>query len=274
MPTASPAAEARRADDDRDLAPAKKGEDADAAPARLRPVEGGRPPPRHVAVIMDGNGRWAQRRGLPRLAGHRRGADAVRAVVESAPEFGIEYLTLYAFSTENWKRSAEEVSGLMHLFRLYIRKEGRELQRRGARVRFIGDRKRLAPDLRAKMARLEEATADNAKLSLTIALNYGGRDEIVAAARTLAEEAAAGRLDPAALDHDAFAGALWTATLPDPDLVIRTSGEMRVSNFLTWQTAYSEFAFVDECWPDFTPARLAEVVADYRRRERRFGAAG
>ena len=229
---------------------------------------------RHVAIIMDGNGRWAQRRGLPRLAGHRRGADTVREIVEAAPELGVDHLTLYAFSTENWKRSVEEVQGLMNLFRIYIRKEGRELRRRGARVRFIGDRTRLAEDLQSQMATLEASTAENDKLHLTVAINYGGRDEIVDAARRLATAAAEGRLEPARLDADAFAAELHTSGLPDPDLVIRTSGEMRVSNFLPWQTAYAEFAFVQESWPDFTKARFAEVLEVAGLRERRFGAAG
>ncbi|MEO0680420.1 MAG: polyprenyl diphosphate synthase [Pseudomonadota bacterium] len=244
-------------------------EEADA-PAQA----GGRPGSvGHVAIIMDGNGRWAQRRGLPRLAGHRRGADAVRAIVESCPDLGVGHLTLFAFSTENWKRSVEEVQGLMNLFRLYIRREGRELMRQGVRVRFIGERRRLAEDLQTQMAELEGATVENARLHLTVAINYGGRGEIVAAARALAEAAAAGRLDPAALDEAAFGSALYTDGLPDPDLVIRTSGEMRVSNFLPWQTAYSEFAFVEECWPEFTPTRFAEVLEAAGLRERRFGAA-
>lgn len=226
----------------------------------------------HVAIIMDGNGRWAQRRGLPRLAGHRRGADAVRSIVESCPDLGVGHLTLFAFSTENWKRSVEEVQGLMNLFRLYIRREGRELKRQGVRVRFIGERRRLAEDLQTQMAELEAATEANGRLHLTVAINYGGRGEIVAAARALAEAAAEGRLDPAALDEAAFGSALYTDGLPDPDLVIRTSGEMRVSNFLPWQTAYSEFAFVDECWPEFSPERFAEVLDAAGLRERRFGA--
>lgn len=240
-----------------------------AAPAPAGSAGG----PRHVAIIMDGNGRWATRRGLPRLAGHKAGADAVRGVVEASPELGVSHLTLYAFSTENWKRSVEEVRGLMNLFRIYARKEGRELQRRGARVRFIGERSRLDPDIRRMMVRLEEATADNDTLHLTVALNYGGRDEIVAAVRRLAEEVAAGRLAPEAIDAAAVDGALWTRGLPDPDLVIRTSGEMRTSNFLPWQSTYAEYVFVEDCWPDFTRERYAEVVAAYAGRRRRFGAA-
>jgi undecaprenyl diphosphate synthase len=223
---------------------------------------------------MDGNGRWAKARGLPRLAGHRRGAETVRRIVEASPKLGVTHLTLYAFSTENWKRSAEEVAGLLELFKIYIRREGRELRRRGARVRFIGERGRLPADLVALMERLEHATAANTQLNLTIAINYGGRDEILAAARRLAEEAAAGRIDPSQIDAEALEGGLHTHGLPDPDLVIRTSGEMRVSNFLPWQTAYSEFAFVDSAWPDFTPEELGRVLDAFGRRERRFGAAG
>ncbi len=239
-------------------------------------VEGASPRPVHVAIIMDGNGRWATRRGLPRLAGHRRGVEAVRRIVEACPEQGVSYLTLYAFSTENWKRSADEVRGLMNLFRVYIRKEGRTLTREGARVRFLGDRNRLDADLVRHMASLEEATRDNDRLNLNIALNYGGRAEILAAARRIALDAAAGRIDPAALDEgafeDVFMGALYTRGLPDPDLVIRTSGEMRTSNFLTWQSAYSEYAFVDECWPDFTPEIFARTLDAFGCRERRYGA--
>jgi undecaprenyl diphosphate synthase len=244
----------------------------DATEVKAEP--GGAAGPRHVAIIMDGNGRWAKARGLPRLAGHRRGAETVRRIVEASPEFGVTHLTLYAFSTENWKRSREEVDGLFELFRIYFRREARELRRRGARVRFIGDREPLAPDIVAAMNRLEADTAGNARLNLTIALNYGGRDEIVAAARRLAEDAAAGRLDPAAIDAGALQSRLYTFGLPDPDLVIRTSGEMRVSNFLPWQTAYSEFAFVEECWPEFTREAYARTLDAYAARERRFGAAG
>ncbi len=239
-------------------------------------VEGAAQRPNHVAIIMDGNGRWATRRGLPRLAGHRQGVETVRRIVEACPDLGVGCLTLYAFSTENWKRSVEEVRGLMNLFRIYIRKEGRALMREGARVRFIGDRSALDADLVRQMAMLEEATRGNRRLSLNVALNYGGRAEILAAARRLARDAAAGRIDPDAIDdadfETLFAGALYTAGLPDPDLVIRTSGEMRVSNFLTWQSAYSEYAFVDECWPDFTPELFARTLDAYGCRERRFGA--
>ena len=229
--------------------------------------------PAHVAIIMDGNGRWAQRRGLPRLAGHRKGAEVVRGIVETAGDAGIDCLTLYAFSTENWRRTAEEVGGLMNLFRLYIRKEGADLKRNGVRVRFIGDRAALDCDLAALMDELEAKTAGNQGLRLTLALNYGGRVEIVNAVRRLAEEVAAGRLAPDAIGEERFADALWTAGLPDPDLVIRTSGEMRVSNFLTWQSAYAEFSFVEELWPDFTPEVFLRELERFGTRERRFGAA-
>ncbi|QIE56084.1 di-trans,poly-cis-decaprenylcistransferase [Pikeienuella piscinae] len=227
---------------------------------------------RHVAIIMDGNGRWATRRGLPRLAGHRKGADAVRSVVEACPDLGVEVLTLYAFSTENWKRSVEEIAGLMNLFRRYMRREAAELSRRGARVVFIGDREGLAPDIRELMAGLEAQTASNDRLTLVIAINYGGRAEIAAAARRLAKRAAAGEIEPEAVDEAALDAALDTGGLPDPDLLIRTSGEQRISNFLLWQCAYAEFMFVDELWPDFGREALARALAAYGARERRFGA--
>ncbi len=249
--------------------PAPAADDADGLRA-----SGGGGRPRHVAIIMDGNGRWAKARGLPRLAGHRRGAEAVRRIVETSPDLGVNWLTLYAFSTENWKRSTEEVEGLMNLFRIYIRKEGRELRRRGARLRFIGDRTRLAPDLVAQMTKLEAETATNDQLNLTIAINYGGRDEIVAAARRLGAEVAAGRLDPAKIDCSVVEGALDTRGMPDPDLVIRTSGEMRTSNFLPWQSAYAEYAFVPESWPDFSVQVYARTLDDFATRQRRFGTVG
>lgn len=234
---------------------------------------GPRPPlARHVALIMDGNGRWATRRGLPRIAGHRQGMEALRAIVEACPDFGVEVLTLYAFSTENWKRSAEEVSGLMNLFRLYMRREAADLARRGAKVVFIGDREGLADDIRRMMAGLEERTATNDKLTLVIALNYGGRAEIAGAAKRLAAKVAAGEIDPDAVDEDALADQMDTANLPDPDLVIRTSGEQRISNFLLWQCAYSEFLFVDELWPDFDRAAFARALDTFGARDRRFGA--
>ncbi|MEO0361702.1 MAG: polyprenyl diphosphate synthase, partial [Pseudomonadota bacterium] len=229
---------------------------------RVEGIEGGGAPagtrvPRHVAIIMDGNGRWAAQRGLPRLAGHRKGADKVREIVEACGEFGVDTLTLYAFSTENWKRSIEEVTGLMNLFRRYMRREAAELERRGAKVVFIGDREGLAPDIQAMMAGLEARTASNDALTLVIALNYGGRAEIAAAARRLAARAAAGEIALDAVDEDALDAELSTASVSDPDLMIRTSGEQRISNFLLWQCAYSELLFVDEFWPDFGRDALA-----------------
>lgn len=229
-------------------------------------------PPRHVAIIMDGNGRWATRRGMPRLAGHRAGAERLREIVEACPDFGIEVLTLFAFSTENWKRSTEEVTGLMNLFRRYFRREAADLERRGARVVFLGDRAGMPEDIQAMMAGLEARTADNTKITLAIALNYGGRAEIIAAARALAEEAKTGAVDPAAIDDDMVAARLDTHGLPDPDLVIRTSGEQRISNFLLWQCAYAEFLFVEELWPDFDRDALARALTAYQTRDRRFGA--
>ena len=227
---------------------------------------------RHVAIIMDGNGRWAQMRGMPRLAGHRKGVEAVRHIVEACPDLGVEVLTLFAFSTENWKRPEEEVSGLMTLFRHYFRAEAANLTRRGARVRFIGDRDRLAPDIRRMADSLERQTAQNDKLTIVIALNYGGRGEIVRAARRLAARAAAGEIRPEEIDEARFGAELFTCDLPEPDLLIRTSGEQRISNFLLWQCAYAELVFVDELWPDFTPEVFARAIAAFGARERRFGA--
>lgn len=234
--------------------------------------ERGRVIPRHVAIIMDGNGRWAERRGQPRTVGHHRGVERVREVIRAAGETGIEVLTLYAFSTENWRRPDYEVSVLMRLFRHYIVREVDELDHAEVRVRFIGERERLPRGLARVMRQMEERTAANRRLLVQVALNYGARGELVRAARRLAAEAAAGRLDPAAIGEDTLAAALDTAGVPDPDLVIRTSGEMRISNFLLWQAAYAEFAFVEECWPDFTAERFAEVLAAYGGRKRRFGA--
>ncbi|MEM7524425.1 MAG: polyprenyl diphosphate synthase [Pseudomonadota bacterium] len=242
---------------------------------RIEGIDGGEPvqaPPRHVAIIMDGNGRWASKRGLPRLAGHRKGAEAVRDVVEACGEFGVEVLTLYAFSTENWKRSVEEVTGLMNLFRIYMRREAAELKRRGAKVVFIGDRAALAPDIQAMMDSLEAHTAENDKITVCIALNYGGRAEIAAAARRVAARAATGEVGLDAVDEAAIEAELDTAGLPDPDLVIRTSGEQRISNFLLWQCAYAEFLFVDELWPDFGRDALDRALSVYGARNRRFGA--
>ncbi|MBM3567934.1 MAG: isoprenyl transferase [Alphaproteobacteria bacterium] len=229
------------------------------------------PSPAHVAVIMDGNGRWAKARGLPRVAGHKRGADAVRTIVESCAEMGIRYLTLYAFSSENWKRPAEEVDDLMGLLRIHLTTEIDRMSRNGVRLRFIGDRKRLAPDIVRLIGEAEARTRDNRRLDLVLAINYGGHDEILRAARRLAGEAAAGRLEPDEIDEARFAAALDTAEIPPPDLIIRTSGEQRLSNFLLWQAAYAELIFTSVLWPDFNRQCLADAVAEYHRRERRYG---
>jgi undecaprenyl diphosphate synthase len=228
--------------------------------------------PDHVAIIMDGNGRWAQMRGKPRLFGHQAGARRVREIVEACPDLGIGYLTIFAFSTENWKRTQAEVTGLMKLFRRYIQKEAQALLRNGIRVRFIGDRDRLDPKLVEMMRSLEAMTAGNDLVHLTIAINYGGRDEVARATKRLAREVAAGRLDPEDVDAETLAHFLDTCLLPDPDLVIRTSGEARISNFLLWQSAYAEYEFTPILWPDFTARHFAEIVGNFGRRERRFGA--
>ncbi len=228
--------------------------------------------PKHVAIIMDGNGRWATQRGRPRLFGHHAGARRVREIVEACPDFGVKYLTIFAFSTENWKRTQVEVAGLMSLFKRYITKETRHLQDRGVRVRFIGDRVRLDAKLISLMNELEEATACNDKVNLTIAINYGGRDEVARATQRLAKDVAEGRLDPDSVDEETLPKYLDTYVLPDPDLVIRTSGEARISNFLLWQSAYSEYEFIDTLWPDFTRAEFGALCASFGGRDRRFGA--
>jgi len=227
--------------------------------------------PRHVAIIMDGNGRWATAKGWPRLVGHRKGSERVKEIVRAAPDLGIRFLTVYAFSTENWKRSTEEVLGLMRLFARYIQREAEALSRENVRMCFIGDRRRLDQKLQDLMGWIEHRTAKNDRLTLTVAINYGGRDELVRAARTLAERVAAGEIAPDAINEAMLDGALDTAHLPPPDLVIRTSGETRVSNFLLWQAAYAEYEFTPVLWPDFTPEVLAEIMGRYGRRDRRFG---
>ncbi|HMM14161.1 MAG TPA: isoprenyl transferase [Parvibaculum sp.] len=230
--------------------------------------------PRHVAIIMDGNGRWAAQRHLPRKIGHRQGVEAVRVIVRAAGEMGIEYLTLYGFSSENWKRPAEEVSDLMGLLRLFIRRDLAELHQNGVHVRIIGERDHLEPDIVALIEEAEALTRDNDRLNLIIAFNYGGQNEIVAAMRRIAGEVKAGHIDPATITQETISAHLDTAGVPDPDLVIRTSGEKRLSNFLIWQSAYSELVFTDVFWPDFTPDRLREAVMEFNLRERRFGAVG
>jgi undecaprenyl diphosphate synthase len=231
-------------------------------------------PPRtaeHVAIIMDGNGRWATNRGWPRLVGHRRGAERVKEIVRCAPDYGIRWLTVYAFSTENWKRSTEEVLGLMSIFTRYIEREADRIAADGVRMRFIGDRSRLDAKLQRLMAGIEARTAGLTRLNLTVAINYGGRDEILRTVRALAEDVAAGKLAPEAITDAMISSRLDTHDLPDPDLVIRTSGETRTSNFLPWQAAYAEYEFTEMLWPDFTPEALGEIVARFGNRERRFG---
>ena len=229
-------------------------------------------PPRHVAIIMDGNGRWAAARRLPRIAGHREGARAVRRTIEAAIRHGVSWLTIYAFSSENWRRPAGEVLDLTGLLRHYLRTEIAELGENGVRLRFIGDRSRFEDDIRGDLDEAERATAANTRLNLTVALSYGARAEIAAAARAMADAARAGVLDPDGTDEAAFAGFLFTAGMPDPDLLIRTSGEQRLSNFLLWQAAYAELVFLDVLWPDFDEAHFAAALSEYARRERRFGA--
>ncbi len=228
--------------------------------------------PEHVAIIMDGNGRWAASRHLPKIAGHREGARAVRRTIEAAIENGVAWLTIYAFSSENWRRPVGEVLDLTGLLRQYLKSELAELRANGVRLRIIGDRARFDPDIQQDLAQAEADTSTNTRLNLTVALSYGARAEIAAAARKLAEAARDGALDPLRIDEDRLAGALATVGMPDPDLIIRTSGEQRLSNFLLWQGAYAELVFLDVLWPDFGAEHFAAALAEYARRERRFGA--
>ncbi|NNM72497.1 isoprenyl transferase [Enterovirga aerilata] len=229
------------------------------------------PLPRHVAIIMDGNGRWAAKRGLPRLEGHRRGVEAVRRTVRAAIGLGIEHLTVYGFSAENWRRPADEVADLFGLLKRFIRVDLAQLHANNVRVSVIGDRPALAEDIRLLLDEAEEITCRNSGLNLVVAFNYGGRQEIVQAVRRLARQVRAGELDPEAIDMGTIAAALDTRGIPDPDLVIRTSGEMRVSNFLPWQTAYSEFVFLPDLWPDFDEDTFRQAIDQFRGRDRRFG---
>jgi undecaprenyl diphosphate synthase len=226
----------------------------------------------HVAIIMDGNGRWARARGLPRTMGHHQGAEAARMVIKAAAEAGVTHLTLFGFSSENWKRPKAEVLYLMDLLRGYLQRDVNELHQANIRLSVIGERAALPADIAALIGDAERLTRDNSGLHLTIALNYGGRGDIVAAARRLAAHVQAGMLNPDDIDETAFGAHLSTASLPDPDLMIRTSGEQRVSNFLLWQLAYAEMAFVEKYWPDFSGEDLTAVLAEFRRRDRRFGA--
>ncbi len=228
--------------------------------------------PLHVAIIMDGNGRWATNRGLPRIFGHRQGAQRAKAVVEACPHIGVSHITLYAFSTENWKRSTDEVVGLFSILSRYIRREADRFHQEGTRVRFIGDRSRLELKLRLLMDWIEKRTEGNSRTHLTIAVNYGGRDEVLRATRLLAERVANGDISAEEIDEAMMSDTLDSWDLPDPDLVIRTGGETRISNFLPWQSAYAEYEFCPTLWPDFTPGHLVEILERYRARERRFGA--
>ncbi len=227
--------------------------------------------PRHVAIIMDGNGRWATKRGLPRVAGHRAGAEAVRNTLRAAAKAGVEVLTLYAFSSENWRRSEEEVSDLKGLLGYYLERELDELEREGVRLRLIGDHKAFGPQLVERLERAVERTAHNDRLTLVVALNYGARAEIVRAAQRLAAKAAAGEIDAARIDDDRFAAELMTNDLPELDLLIRTSGEKRLSNFLLWQAAYAELVFTGTLWPDFDEAAFRSALDEFAGRQRRFG---
>ncbi len=232
----------------------------------------GQTPPAHVAIIMDGNGRWAKARGLPRIAGHRKGAEAVRRTVEAARSLGVAYVTLFSFSSENWARPLSEVTELMALLRFYLRSEIAELHKSGVRLRVVGDRSRLSADIVQLVESGEATTAGNTVLTLILALSYGSRQEIVEAARSLARQAVACEVRPEDIDESRFSATLWTAGVPDPDLVIRTSGEQRLSNFLLWQSAYAELVFIDRLWPDFTRRDLEEAIQEFHRRERRYGA--
>ena len=225
----------------------------------------------HVAIIMDGNGRWAQNKGRPRLFGHQAGARRVREIVESCPDLGIKYLTIFAFSTENWKRTQIEVSGLMKLFKRYIYKETKPLIDAGVRVRFIGDRVRLEASLVKLMDQLENLTKENTEVNLTIAINYGGRDEVARAAKRMARDVQSGNLSAENINEETLPRYLDTHVLPDPGLVIRTSGEARISNFLLWQSAYSEYEFIETLWPDFTAEIFSSIISEFENRERRFG---
>lgn len=229
--------------------------------------------PRHVALILDGNGRWAKKRGLPRTAGHKQGCVTVEKTVEDAARLGIDYLTVYGFSTENWKRSVEEVGALMQLFRYYLKRLLKIARVNNVRVKMIGDRTRFDQDIIEGIDRLERATADNTGMTFVIAVNYGGRDEIRRAVKQMMRDAKSGILDPDAVTEDTVASYLDTAGIPDPDLLIRTSGEIRLSNYLLWQLAYSEIYITDCLWPDFNREELVKAIAQYNTRERRFGGA-
>ena len=241
------------------------------APKGAAGVPGEKKVPRHIAIIMDGNGRWAAKRGLPRVAGHKAGAEAVRRAMQAAVDNGVEVLTLYAFSSENWKRSSEEIADLTTLMRFYLDRELASLDKEGVKLRLIGDYSAFGPELVKRLEHAVDHTAGNSRLTLVVALNYGSRAEIAGAARALAARAAAGTLDPNAVDEALFAAELQTHGLPELDLLIRTSGEERLSNFLLWQAAYAELLFLEKLWPDFSERDFGEAIHRFTTRERRFG---
>lgn len=226
----------------------------------------------HIAIIMDGNGRWAKSRRLPKFAGHKKGADAVRSIVKTCADMDIEYLTLYAFSSENWNRPIQEVNDLMGLLKLYLTKEIEELHRKNVRINFIGSRERLSENIINLIEEAEEKTRNNDKLCLTLALNYGGQEEIVNATKNLARKVKEGSLDIDNIDENSISENLYTSDMPEPDLIIRTSGEQRLSNFMLWQAAYAEFVFQDVLWPDYTKVELCNAIDEYYKRDRRYGA--
>ena len=229
-------------------------------------------PPRHIAIIMDGNGRWAKKRGLPRTAGHAAGAETFRRIANYCRTLGVEYLTVYAFSTENWKRSADEISGIMRLLRRYLEEALADMEKNRVRFKFFGDLSKLTPELQALCRNAENRSADY-DVQVNFCLNYGGRDEIVHAVRGFMADVAAGKAKAEELSEDVLSGYLYSAGVPDPELIIRPSGEQRTSNFLLWQSAYSEFVFMDVLWPDFSPEDLDRAIEEYHRRNRRFGGA-
>ncbi|MBR5528966.1 MAG: isoprenyl transferase [Oscillospiraceae bacterium] len=229
------------------------------------------PPPQHIAIIMDGNGRWAKKRGLPRTAGHGAGAEAFRRTANYCRTLGVKYLTVYAFSTENWKRSEEEVSGIMKLLGKYLEEALADMEKNHVRFRFFGDLSRLSPELQTLCQNAQERSSEYDEVQVNFCLNYGGRDEIVKAAKSFAREVAEGKRKPEELTEQLFDNYLYSAGVPDPELIIRPSGEMRTSNFLLWQSAYSEYVFMDVLWPDFSPKDLDAAIAEYHRRNRRFG---
>ena len=228
---------------------------------------------RHIAIIMDGNGRWAQKHGLPRNAGHQKGAETVMEIARAAKDMGVKYLTLYAFSTENWKRSPEEVDGLMSLLRNYLSRNFKQLAQEDVRILFIGEKQMLAQDIQDQMQHLEQTTENNKSATLLVALSYGARQEIVHAAQLLAEKVKAGDISAKDIDEKTFSDMLYTKGVPDPDLLIRTSGEQRLSNYLLWQMAYTEFFFTPTYWPDFTKDELKNIIEQFQQRERRYGKA-